>query len=304
MCCSIILISLVILQGLVSAESAPLSIEEAKTLVCNFAGEDIEFSRIDRSAPHEPIDSYRLLDRQQGMYTVDRKIRTVILFSRGDRRRPTTKDEMNAWEKEPDITRERAIALATEFAKKRYRGFEEKDMQLASAVLSPDEWQIEFVQRLPENNARTGNIIYMGLSRKDGTIWSYIANYWDVPAECHRQPKLSETDAKKVYETLSGLKNITFQGVELACGPNGRLDWALVGRGIGADGQPQGQILNIDADTGELTGKGVSGGKPAGTKPPATHKRSQNSIMPMIIVCAVIGIWTFWVCGSIYQKHR
>ncbi|MCC6445768.1 MAG: hypothetical protein IT210_20230 [Armatimonadetes bacterium] len=304
--CRRILLGIGMVCCIQGAQATPLlDAEQAKAVAQTFVGIDISLSG-PYSYEADPM-RYFFEDEQNNSYIVHKQWGQVVAFSKGKRQTPGRFQE-ETWMAQPDVAREVIIQRATEFAKSHYSGFEERGLRQDRADLfsSSTDWNIGFIQILPENGAYTNNACSVRLSRKDGTIWSYTAIRQEVPPEAHRQPAVNGDQAKAAFEKESGLEQISFVAVDLIYTPQRRLEWLVKGEGLKADGEKTIYMVTLDADSGELLSKGGQMGSQApGPKPPSppARKIGQSWGIPVTAVCAMAVFWSLWKYGVGRLKH-
>lgn len=154
------------------------------------------------------------------------------------------------------LTLDQARATALSHAKKNYRNFAQKNMQLTKTELQDYGTGKEYLFIWSEvvNNVETPNKVLVTLNPNTGEIITYIGLQRSVTVPL--EPKILRDDAVKI--AASQFKDIIVQqteaklSIEYPVENVQKLTWVIEVEGKPRDNVPQGGLVVVDATTGEV----------------------------------------------------
>ena len=157
---------------------------------------------------------------------------------------------------EGPLTHDDCRQIAEDFARAKYAEFDTMGFQLMTDEWDGRLWRFEWEQVLAYG-AIAPNSVRVEVNSEDGAIGSYTG--FRIPTPTPSQPQVTAEQAIEIGRTDAGI--VTPQYAEtpiLAVNPDNTY-WAVDVRGLDANGEYVGYVLNVDVVTGQVLYKGALG---------------------------------------------
>lgn len=251
-------VALVIAQVSWSVGQQFITPEQAMEAVRAFEGKpDLEFSTVDlqhdTSGPSWSHRSwYSLLHRDYPEvphdWMVDARTGEVISAYYGD-----AVPSVPVSKPFGPLTKEQCYQIAENFARTKYQGFDQMNLQLVEEEWTGKGWRFEWRQKLAFG-ALGINGVEVEVNPADGRIQNYSADR--ISALPPKEPKLTREEAIEKAKEAAGISEVDWiEGPELLADPIGNVYWGLALGGIDADGNYRGYAITLNAETGEVISK-------------------------------------------------
>ncbi len=152
------------------------------------------------------------------------------------------------------LTKEQCRQIAEQFARSKYAGFDEMNLQLVAEEWTGKGWRFEWRERLAFGIEGI-NGVAVSVNPATGRIQSYSADRLLGEVHPPRQPKLTKEEAIERAKEVTGI--VTVDWVEepiLTADPMGGVYWSLAIGGRDSEGEYRGYAITMSAEDGEIVG--------------------------------------------------
>lgn len=290
-----------------------ITVEQAKQAVRQFEGNpNLQFAEPirlehDTSGPawsHQSWYELSSTDRNS-MWSVDARTGEVT-YADHDREYPEV-----WWEQPPagSLSKEQCRQIAEQFARAKYRGFDQMNLELVREEFNLSGWIFEWREK-KAFGAIAINGVEVQVNPVTGRIQRYSSDRLgsSLPSQT---PQVSREQAIEIAKQALGIVDVDWiEEPELLTDPMGGVYWSFALGGGDAQGKYKGYAIIIDAVSGQVFDKAPQVGsipppkiKHPNLQPVATRQWSTGGLFLVVLAGVGTSTWYLYRSGWLRRRH-